>query len=269
MAFKTTSFIASQFEDFPNWWLKFFEPGTTTPKSMATDETGSTLLARAEISGGAVAPIGFFITTGNAILIPWVDGSYDAFIFPTAAEADANDTANAEKIADDQIGGESGISITEKITLASGQTTVNFTLIETDRTNFYLTGKDVDGGRLVKGVDFDVLTLTSIRLNDSTPAGTIIEGIQNDIDAAAVGIINAVDVIYDNAASGLSAIQVQAAIDELDAILDALDAAAIPYDNSSSELTSTNVKAALDEIGIVKPQLVSSAATMYAFENFG
>ena len=30
------------------------------------------------------------------ILIPFVDGSYDAWIFPTAAEADADDTTNAE-----------------------------------------------------------------------------------------------------------------------------------------------------------------------------
>lgn len=107
MAFTTTAFIADQFEDFPNYWLKFYEPGTTTPKSMATDATGGTLIARAEISAGGTVPIGFIKTAGDVILIPFVEDSYDAWIFPTAAEADADDTTNAERIADN-ISGISG-----------------------------------------------------------------------------------------------------------------------------------------------------------------
>lgn len=100
MALAQTAFKSQQYEDFPNYWLKFYEQGTTTPLSMATDSTGTTTLARAEISAGGVVPVGFIKTAGDAIFIPWVDGNYDGWLFPTAAEADANDTTNATRIAD-------------------------------------------------------------------------------------------------------------------------------------------------------------------------
>lgn len=67
---------------------------------MATDATGGTTLAKAEISSGGTVPIGFLKTAGSALLNPFVDGDYDAWLFPTAAEADANDTTNAIQIAD-------------------------------------------------------------------------------------------------------------------------------------------------------------------------
>jgi len=101
MSLSPVSFLSVPYEDFPNFFLKFFEQGTTTPLQMATDSTGDTLLAKAEISGGGIVPIGFIKTVGNAIFIPFVDGAYDAWLFPTEAEADANDTTNATQIADD------------------------------------------------------------------------------------------------------------------------------------------------------------------------
>lgn len=101
MAFGQVSALSDALEDYPGYFLKFYEQGTTTPLSMATDAAAGTLLAKAEISSGGTVPIGFIKTAGDAIFIPWVDGFYDAFLIPTAAEADANDLTNAIQIADD------------------------------------------------------------------------------------------------------------------------------------------------------------------------
>jgi len=60
---------------------------------------------------------------------------------------------------------------------------------------------------------------------------------------------DASDITFDNAASGLTATDAQAAIDELKTGLDNQnEASEITYDNSASGLTATDVKAALDEI---------------------
>lgn len=99
MAFSATSLLAPQFQSYKFYWIKFYEPGTTTAKSIATDETGGTLIAKAEVSNS-----GFFETAGGTIFIPFIDGFYDAYLFPTEAEADANDTSSAVRIADNITG---------------------------------------------------------------------------------------------------------------------------------------------------------------------
>tara|TARA_Y100000310_G_scaffold342527_1_gene446153 strand:- start:2288 stop:4330 length:2043 start_codon:yes stop_codon:yes gene_type:complete len=99
MAYAPIAYVIPQYEDYANYWLKFYEPGTTTPKSMATDDTASTLLARCMLN------IGGFPLSNNldsdSLFIPYVDGAYDAYLFPTSADADNNDTANAIRIAND------------------------------------------------------------------------------------------------------------------------------------------------------------------------
>ena len=99
MALSATSFLAPQFQAYKFYWLKFYEPGTTTPKSIATDISGTTLVAKAQVNNS-----GFIETAGNAVFIPFIDGFYDAYLFPTEAAADANDTINAERIADNIVG---------------------------------------------------------------------------------------------------------------------------------------------------------------------
>jgi hypothetical protein len=61
--------------------------------------------------------------------------------------------------------------------------------------------------------------------------------------------VDAEDVSYSNTVSGLTATSVQAAIDEIDGILDSLsaDAVDIVYDNTGSGMTAVNVQAAIDE----------------------
>jgi hypothetical protein len=100
MAYSPVQLLSTPLEDYAGYWLKFYEESTTTLLSMATDATGGTTLAKAEISSGGTVPIGFLKTAGSALLNPFVDGDYDAWLFPTAAEADANDTTNAIQIAD-------------------------------------------------------------------------------------------------------------------------------------------------------------------------
>jgi lysophospholipase L1-like esterase len=95
MAYGSVTGIAPQYEDYPNHWLKFYDQGTTTPISMATDSTGNTLIARAELDQQ-----GFIVTAGDARFIPFIDQAYDAWLFPTSADADNNDTANAIRLAD-------------------------------------------------------------------------------------------------------------------------------------------------------------------------
>jgi len=94
MAFAPIALTIPQYEDFPNQFLKFYEPGTTTPKLMATDAGGLTTLAKAQLNNA-----GFPTTDGSTLFIPFVNASYDLFLFPTAAEADANDTINALRFA--------------------------------------------------------------------------------------------------------------------------------------------------------------------------
>lgn len=95
MALAAIAFSALQYEGFANQYIKAFEQGTTTPKVMATDATGATTASKFQLNAQ-----GFPVTDGSTKVIPFIDGAYDLWVFPTAAEADANDTTNADQIAD-------------------------------------------------------------------------------------------------------------------------------------------------------------------------
>lgn len=99
MALSPIAFIAVNYRDFKDYWLKAYEPGTTTPKSMALDDKGDVTVAKLELNAD-----GFLKSAGGALVIPYIEGSYDAWLFPTEAEADANDTVNAKRVADDITG---------------------------------------------------------------------------------------------------------------------------------------------------------------------
>ena len=95
MAYTAIANIAPQFENYPNYWIKAYVQGTTTPKVMATDKTGATTVSKFEINSD-----GFIVTAGAALVIPFIDGYYDLWLFPTAALADANTTGGAIQLAD-------------------------------------------------------------------------------------------------------------------------------------------------------------------------
>lgn len=95
MAFVQTASLNVNYDENTDYWLKFYKPGETTPLFMATDSSGATTLAKARVNSS-----GFITTVGNSVFIPFMEESYDAFLFPTEAEADANDTVNAIMVAD-------------------------------------------------------------------------------------------------------------------------------------------------------------------------
>ena len=105
MSYSPLAFTAPNYRDYKNNWIKPYEPGTPTPKSMATDSTLSTFIAKAEINVN-----GFIISAGGAIITPYIDGSYDLWMFPTEIDADNNDTSNAIRLADN-ITGVNGLAI--------------------------------------------------------------------------------------------------------------------------------------------------------------
>lgn len=102
-----------------------------------------------------------------------------------------------------------------------------------------------------------VNTITSLIGNgepttqDKTIIGAINE-LKADIDAIAPsGDLEADDVAYDNTTSGLTATNVQDAIDEVNSKIPqggAVQADDVAYDNTSSGLTATNVQDAIDEV---------------------
>jgi len=71
-------------------YIKFYASGTTTPISMATDNTGGTLLAKAQFNSQ-----GYAINGSNAEFIPHIDQKYKIVFYPNATDADNNTFANA------------------------------------------------------------------------------------------------------------------------------------------------------------------------------
>ena len=96
MAYFAIAFIAPNYRDYKNQWLKAYEPGTTTPKAMALDSAAAVTVVKLQLNAD-----GFLKSAGDALVIPYIDGAYDLWLFPTSAEADANDTSSAIRVADD------------------------------------------------------------------------------------------------------------------------------------------------------------------------
>jgi hypothetical protein len=99
MAYSPIALVAPNYRDYTDYWLKAYAPATTTPKIMALDSAASVTVAKLQLNAD-----GFLKSAGGTLVIPYIDGSYDLWLFPTEAEADANDTINAEKLADNITG---------------------------------------------------------------------------------------------------------------------------------------------------------------------
>lgn len=102
-----------------------------------------------------------------------------------------------------------------------------------DQTGTVLATVAVEAGRLV--------------LNSPVGLDLSVDGtVQLPVETTGVA---SVSIKYDNAASGLTAEQVQAAIDELAVLVgETIAAAAVTYDNTVSGLTADEVQAAIDEL---------------------
>lgn len=106
-----------------------------------------------------------------------------------------------------------------------------------------VTATAVDGTALPAGAF--VINQTVMALLNGTVLTVLVGG-------GNVGPIEAEDVDYDNTVSGLTATDVQAAIDEVNASIPVVPASyaasAITYDNTLSGLTAADVQAAIDEL---------------------
>lgn len=181
MAFAAIAFIAPNYRDNKNEWLKAYEPGTTTPKAMALDSGGVTQVAKLQLNAD-----GFLVSAGDALVIPYIDGAYDAYLFPTEAEADANNTTNAERIADNitgaAIAGAGSSSVNELTVLAmTSNTNKEYSVGDVIDTKEFSAGGG-GGGKydtvLTSGVSpntFDIIISVSdplisfvLRVEDST-----------------------------------------------------------------------------------------------------
>ena len=157
--------------------MKAYEPGTTTPKPIAIGPGAPTLVAKLQLNAD-----GFIVSAGGAIVMPYIDGAYDMWLFPTEAEADANDTSNAQRVADnlnpssDETGNQF-VSVDETQTLTAGQTTVNLAFVDALTGVFYIADAGVDRGRLVVDIDYTVTSsglVNVIELINSFPNGAVL-----------------------------------------------------------------------------------------------
>jgi hypothetical protein len=176
MAYSPIAFTAANYRDYKFNWLKAYEPGTTTPKAMGTDSTLSAFISKAQVNID-----GFFVSAGGTLITPYVDGTYDLWLFPTEAEAEANDTSSALRLADAVTGAAdlaeaiSLAPVSEVITLIDGQTVVTFPTQTTGGAEFHINGIGVDS-RMLTSLDYNegLTTASTITLFDSYPAGSVV-----------------------------------------------------------------------------------------------
>ena len=71
MAYFAIAFIAPNYRDYSNQWLKAYEPGTTTPKAMALDSAAAVTVAKLQLNAD-----GFLKSAGDALVIPYIEGAY-------------------------------------------------------------------------------------------------------------------------------------------------------------------------------------------------
>ena len=189
MAYSPIAFTAPNYRDYNNDWLKAYEPGTTTPKVMALEANGGTPVAMLQLNAD-----GFIVSAGNALVIPYINGAYDLWLFPTSTAAAANDTSNAVRLADnitgvaDFVAQEGGlVPVSETVTLIDGQTLVIFTEQTTAGAEFHINGQDIDSRKLTSlDINTGLTTSTSITLYDSYPAGALVTLAKN----SSTGVLN-------------------------------------------------------------------------------
>lgn len=145
-------------------------------------------------------------------------------------------------------------------TAVATKTGTNFAVVRTDTDcNFF---------RFIATANYaagDTFTVDGVAVTATSPAGTALPAGAFVINQSVIAVLNssvltvfvgggastidAEDVDYDNSGSGLTATDVQAAIDEvLGDIPTGFAATAITYDNTVSGLTAANVQAAIDEV---------------------
>jgi len=152
-----------------------------------------------------------------------------------------------------------GIKESGVTTAVATKTGTNFAVVRTDTDcNFF---RFTATANYVAG---DTFTVDGVAVTATSPAGTALASGAFVINQSVIAVLNsavltvfaggvanvdAADVDYDNTGSGLTATNVQDAIDEVKgSIPSGFAATAITYDNTVSGLTATNAQAAIDEL---------------------
>jgi len=182
MAFAPIARTMPQYENFQNQYLKAFDQGTTTPKVMATNETGDTTVSKFQLNAQ-----GFPVTAGSALVIPFIDGPYDLWLIPTAAEADANDVTNSLQLADNITAipaAGSGSTAVQELTTATmtANTSKVYTVGDVVKTAEFVTDAGDDGGGT-----YDVVLTSSVTPN----AANIIIGVAD----ATISFVLRLDIV--------------------------------------------------------------------------
>jgi hypothetical protein len=190
MAFSAVAFIAPNYRDFKNYWLKAYNPGTTTPKVMALDGSGTVQVAKLQLNAN-----GFIVSAGQALVVPYIDGPYDLWLFPTSTEADANDTSSAKRVADNIEA--IGSSIINDLSQAYIFDTVGGALGYEQSPIVFPVGKTIHLND--RGADFTIIsgtgTANGIDIIASTPVNQSANQITNlDINLNTMGLQTATDI---------------------------------------------------------------------------
>lgn len=145
-------------------------------------------------------------------------------------------------------------SHTSSISTISGQITVITTNLNTATGNINTINSLIGNGTPTTTDQTLIGAINELHANQgdladlTTPAVSLVAAI-NAISAGGAVAANAVS--YDNTVSGLTATNVQAAIDEVYAAIPqsgSVDADDVSYDNTASGLTANDVQAAIDEL---------------------
>ena len=171
-----------------------------------------------------------------------------------------------------------GIKETGVTTAVATKTGTNFAVVRTDTDcNFF---------RFVATANYaagDTFTVDGVSVTATSPAGTALPAGAFVINQSVIAVLNsavltlfvgggaanidAEDVDYDNSGSGLTATDVQAAIDELASGAGTIAASSVTYDNTLSGLTAADVQAAIDELKALipaTPQYVTTGLSIVA-----
>jgi hypothetical protein len=174
MAYSPIAFTIPNYRDYKNYWLKAYEPSTTTPKALALDGNGDVLVAKVQLNND-----GFPVSAGGALVIPYIAGAYDLYAFRTAQEADDNDTSEALRFADNITAGGSSVDnpliFRSEITqLSDQQQTVNSTSVDMNTAEIHITNESIDSKKLFPTIDYEVVDLLTINLFETYPSGTYV-----------------------------------------------------------------------------------------------
>ncbi len=146
----------------------------------------------------------------------------------------------------------------------NAQTTANTNAANIQTLDGTVTSQGTAIGLLTSDVAGNTGSINTINslIGNGQPTTTdkTIIGAINEINAK-VGDVEADDVSFNNANTGLVATDVQAAIVEVKGLIPAgpgsVDAEDVDYDNTTSGLTATNVQAAIDEVnGKIQTQVL-------------